>query len=408
MTKFSIGGNSGKKLVAEELDDLKDDYEEEEERTSASKKNSNNDDKTKIIKMMILLLAIVIGGILLLFFVTSLSSGNKTYEEIEEIMVVAAKSYFKEHPENLPKRDGGTQTVDISVLVAEEKMKDLSKYTDSLCTGTVKVEKSGSEYLYVPKLNCGEYYISEELHKKVRTDSSVVSSGYGLYNKGRNYVFRGENVNNYVQLDNALWRIVKITSSDNLVLVMDEPLQTLIPWDDRYNQETNYNAGINNYQSSRIKEKLNELYTTTDQDITQVFLSDSDKSKLISFNMCIGKRAETETGVEQAVECTEMARDIKVGLLTASDYMNASIDPSCTTASSLNCQNYNYLLTDMNWWTVTACTKDSHCAYMVEANSGLKAANTLMYARIRPVIHLNTNVLYKSGTGTKNDPYTVK
>ena len=124
--------------------------------------------------------------------------------------------------------------------------------------------------------------------------------------------------------------------------------------------------------------------------------------------MCTGKRAETETGVEQAVECTEVARDIKVGLLTAADYMNASIDPSCTTASSLNCQNYNYLLTDMNWWTVTACTKDSHCAYMVEGNSGLKATNTLMYARVRPVIYLNTNVLYKSGTGTQSDPYTVK
>lgn len=406
MTKFSVGSNKGKELVAEELDELEDDYEEET--SSSSSSSNNNDEKKKMIKMMVILIAIVIGGILLLMFITSLGGGSKSYEEIEEIMVSAAESYFADHPENLPKKDGGTQTVDVSVLVAEERMKDLSKYTDSICTGTVKVEKSGSTYLYVPKLNCGEYYVSQELHDKVRDDNDIVSSGYGLYNKGGNYVFRGENVNNYVQLDNALWRIIKITSSDNLVLVLDEPLGTLIPWDDRYNQETSYNAGINNYSSSRIKEKLEELYTTTDEDITSVFLSDSDKSKLVSFNMCTGKRAEDETGVEQAVECTEVVRDQKVGLLTAADYMNASIDTSCTTAASLNCQNYNYLITDTNWWLVTASPKNTYSAYMVEANSGLKVSNTLMYARLRPVIYLNTNVLYKSGTGTQSDPYTVK
>ena len=406
MTNFSVGSNKGKELVAEELDETEDEYEEESKPSSSS--SNNNDDKKKMIKMMAMLLGIVIVGMLLLFFVTSLTGGSKTYEEIEDIMVSAAKSYFEDHPDNLPKKDGGTQTVDVSILVAEEKMKDLSKYTDAICTGTVKVEKSGSTYLYVPNLNCGESYASQELHEKVRDDNDIVSSGYGLYNKGGNYVFRGENVNNYVQLDNALWRIVKITSSDNVVLVMDEPLGTLLPWDDRYNQETSYNAGINNYSSSRIKEKLEELYSTADEDVTSTFLSDSDKAKLVSFNMCIGKRGEEETGVEQAVECTEVVRDQKVGLLTAADYMNASIDTSCTTASSLNCQNYNYLLTDTSWWLVTASPKNTYSAYMVEANSGLKVSNTLMYARLRPVIHLNSNVLYKSGSGTAEDPYIVK
>lgn len=404
---FNIGGNKTKEIVTEELVENDEDLEELTENTSSSN-NNDNYEKKRLIRMMGLILGVVIVFIILLFFITSLFGGKKTYEEIEEIMSDAAESYFTDHQENLPKKDGVSQTVDVSVLAAEGYMKDLTKYTNAACTGSVKVVKSGSSYLYTPNLNCGEAYLSQELYEKVRQDNSIVASGYGLYNKDGNYVFRGEKVNNYVQLDSALWRIVKITSGNNLVLVMDEPLGNLVPWDDRYNQEINYNAGINNYSSSRIKEKLDELYKTTDEDVITRFLSDKDKSKVVGFNLCTGKRGIEETGTEQAVECREVLKDQKVGLLTAADYMNASIDTNCTSPSNASCQNYNYLITDTSWWLVTAATARSYDTYLVEANNGIKVTNTNMYARLRPVIHLNTNVLYKSGSGTEEDPYIVK
>ena len=253
--------------------------------------------------------------------ITNMSYGNLSAEDIEEIMISAAESYFQNHEESLPKKEGGTQTVDVAVLAAEGYMKELSKYTDAACSGSVKVEKAGGTYLYIPNLNCGDSYASQRLVEKVRSDNQVVSSGYGLYHKNGNYVFRGETVNNYVQLDNALWRIVKIVSGDEIVLVKDEPLGTLVPWDDRYNEVANYNAGINNFQSSRIKESLLELYTTKDETIIKSLLSNKDKSKMVGFNQCIGKRATNETGAEQAVECKEVAKDQKIGLLTAADYM---------------------------------------------------------------------------------------
>ena len=73
------------------------------------------------------------------------------------------------------------------------------------------------------------------------------------------------------------------------------------------------------------------------------FLSDNDKAKTTTFNQCAGARGVKETGVEQAVECRTVEQNQKVGLLTAADYMNASIDNGCSTAASKNCQNYNYL-----------------------------------------------------------------
>lgn len=412
---FNVDKNTGKEIVAEELDEFEedDDYELDDNSSNESSSNkssgpSSEQRKAKLIKMMFSVIVIVILVVLLIVFVTSISGGKKSYEEIEQIMTNAAESYFKDHPENLPKKDGGTQVVEVSVLVAEGKMKELTKYTDAMCSGSVKVQKTGTTYSYIPKLDCGESYSTEALYKVVKNDNKVVSTGYGLYNKDGSLVFRGEQVNNYVQLDSALWRIVKINSANELVLVMAEPLSTLVPWDDRYNQEANYNAGINNYSSSRIKEKLLELYNTTDEKITNILLSDKDKSKIVSHNSCIAKRALTQTGAEQAVECKEVIREQKLSLLTAADFMNASVDANCTNPSSLTCQNYNYLITDNSWWLATAVANSSSETYMVEANSGLAVKKGMMYARIRPVVHLNSEVMYKGGSGTEEDPYLVK
>ena len=410
---FNVDKNNGKEIVTEELDETEDeDFELESSSDNSSSSQSsgskNDTGKEKLIKMMFMAIVVIAIGVLLIIFITSLFGGKKTYEEIEEIMATAAESYFGDHPESLPKKDGGTQVVEVSVLISEGKMKDLSKYTDSVCTGSVKVQKTGSNYIYVPKLDCGEAYSTKELYKVVRDDNRIVSSGYGLYNKDGNFVFRGEQVNNYVKLDNALWRIVKLNSSNNLVLVMDEPLSTLVPWDDRYNQETNYNAGINNFSSSLIKEKLIELYNTEAEDVTEILLSDKDKGRIVPHNLCIGKRGLTQAGAEQAVECKEVIRDQKLSILTAADFMNASVDANCTNPSSLTCQNYNYLITDNAWWLATSVTGSSTDAYMVEANSGLMAKKAMMYARIRPVVYLNSEVMYKSGSGTAEDPYLVK
>ena len=406
---FSVGGNNGKKIVTEEeYDEIEELEEKEEEETSSSSKSSGSSDMKKITRIMGLVILGFVGLLLIIFLLSLVTGGNKSYEDIENIMISAAESYFNDHQESLPKKEGGTQTVDAAVLVAGGYMKELSKYTDSACSGSVKVEKAGGTYLYIPNLDCGDSYASENLAAKIKQDNPVVSTGYGLYHKNGNYVFRGELVNNYVQLDNALWRIVKIVSGDEVVLVKDEPLGTLVPWDDRYNEVANYNAGINNFASSRIKESLLELYTTKDETITKSLLSNKDKSKMVGFNQCIGKRATTETGAEQAVECKEVAKDQKIGLLTAADYMAASIDAKCTSPSNATCQNYNYLITDVSWWLATSTTTSTYHTYIIDANSGIKETNSNMYARIRPVIHLNTNVLYKSGNGTKDEPYITK
>lgn len=401
---FKLDNKDEKEIVIDEYEEYENVENDEIEEIRTSSNSSNNDEKKKLVKLLTLLLGVVIVFIIVMFLLTSCTGGNKSYEEIEQIMAEAAEEYFSDHTDKLPKKDGGTQTIDVSVLAADGYMSPLSKYNNEECTGTVKVQKTGSSYAYIPNLNCGATYTSAELTDQVKSDNKVVSTGYGLYNKNGNYVFRGETVNNYVQLETSLWRIVKITSSGNAVLLLDEPLPMTAPYDNRYNNASNYKSGINTYSTSRLKEMLLEQYNKEES-----FLSENDKLKTITYNLCAGARGATETGVEQAIECKNTIKDQYVGLLTAADYMNASVDAGCTTATSKNCQNYNWLNgPKTEWWTATPSTTNTYTAYMISNSNGIKEAETYNYAAIRPVIYLNSGALYKGGTGTQLDPYLVK
>ena len=217
------------------MEEEKDEYELED----VEEVSSDDIIKLKMFKFMGFIVIGVIILLLILFIASKFSVQKKyTYSDVESIMKNAAISYFKDFPESLPSEDGNIVEIDSSNLIAEGKMKDFSQYIPDgdTCKGSVLVEKINSEYLYTPYLSCGDNYITVELYKKVVSDNSVVTSGYGLYSVGGGYVFRGETVNNYVKLGNSLWRIVKITSNNNLVLISSDGLPYSKPWDNRYNE----------------------------------------------------------------------------------------------------------------------------------------------------------------------------
>ena len=405
--------NMVKKPKKDEDLDFEDEEVEEIEDDSDSETKSNNNNES-LRNRMFLLMGIILGGMILLLVILYVASlfSNKTYEyrDIENIMIKAAKEYFADNKNYLPTDDGNTVEVDVSNLVAGNYMKNLSEYTkeEVTCSGTVQVTYSSKEYLYTPYLNCGDQYLTTEFYSKVLSDESVVSSGYGLYSNNGSYVYRGENVNNYVKLDNSLWRIVKINSNNNVVLINAEGLEYTQPWDDRYNQNKLYAAGINTYSASRVKEFLDRIYTKPEKKSGEDILSNSDKAKLVSYTLCTGKKAGTSSDFTNSEECQEHLANQKMGLLTASDYVYASIDPNCSNITSKSCQNYNYLAIDDDWWLATANSADNSSAYRVDRTGVIKSDSASNYAIIRPVIYLNSNVLYKSGNGTEKHPYKVR
>ena len=401
-------------LVTRPVKKDEDDEEElTEEEVEVEVKKKDNDNAAK--RRMILFMGIIVGVtilLLIILFIASLAKGSSySYTEIEKIMKDAAVSYFKDYPEYLPATEGGVVEVDSSNLVAAGKMKDLSEYTKSgvSCTGSVQVEKAGSEYLYSPILDCGTSYSTTSIAEKVKAQNSVVTEGYGLYDAGNGtYVFRGEVVNNYVKLDNSLWRIVKITSNGNLVLVNQTGSGLSQPWDDRYNEARRYESGINNFGTSRMKEYLQKIYTNPNEEDREDFLSKSDKSKIVAHSACIGKRTISSVSSDNSIECSQLYENQKYSLLTLSDFMMASIDPNCKTAETKSCKNYNYLVVQSNWWLITGNSDNDSTVFMVDRNGLVSINNASSYGTVRPVIYLNSNVKYKSGNGSEEKPYIVR
>ena len=398
-------------LVKKSDNDEEKDLVEEEDDDDGSKSHGvlDGDAKKKMIRFMI----ITVGVILLLIIILNLFASfgrSYSYDQIESIMEKAARSYFSDYPTSLPSNDGGVVEVDSANLVAAGKMKDLSSYTkkDVVCTGNVRVEKSGNEYLYLPFLNCGDSYVSLELYKKVLEDNSTVTSGYGLYSSKNGYVFKGELVNNYVQLDNSMWRIVKINSNNEVVMILNNTVWSTHPWDNRYNEEKSFSSGHNEYSTSRIKEYLEKIYTNPDKKNKEEILSAHDKARLASMDLCIGKRGKESTYKDNTEECKKKYQNQKLGLLTVSDFLNASVDPSCKSILTKSCKNYNYLVLNSSWWLLTAFSENSYNVYVVNDSGVVTISNASSFSRVRPVIALGNFVKYKEGKGTLEEPYLIK
>ncbi len=405
---MSFNFNVGKINPAKEKD-KEEPKEEETEEYDDAPGIDKNELKLRLIKLAALI-GVAVGVLLLLLFIISLFSKKVyKYEEIETIMQKAAISYFKSYPDSLPTNEKQTAQISAATLASTGKMKALSEYTKKgvVCDGKVEIIKRGSEYIYTPYLTCGDDYKTEKLSSLIAS-SEVVKEGYGLYKVDDSYVYRGELVNNYVLINERLWRIVKLDSNDNTVLVLDGKYSSRVPWDNRYNSELKQNAGNNGFSASRIKESLEAIYNGDILENKKELLDSNTKAHMVDFDLCVGKRALNDSTHNNSTECSSVEKDVKIGLLTVSDYLSASIDSNCTVTNSKACQNYNYLNNRTDFWLATAQSNTSSQVYLVNTGGVVKESTASAYCNARAVIHLNSNTLVKGGTGTEKDPYIIK
>ena len=403
MSKFNI---------EKRTDDSDDIFDDDEDDVKESKSSGNSDFlRKRMVRFMLIVIFVMVFLLLVLYLLSISTKHSYTYREVENIMKEAAVAYFKEYPEHLPLEEGNIVEIDSSNLANAGKMKPLTEYVgeDKTCSGVVQVEKSGTNYLYVPYLNCGDDYVTLELYRKVSANETIVTSGYGLYQTNGSYVFRGEVVNNFVKLGESMWRIVKITSNNTMYLISYEGVHFSQPWDDRYNQERLYESGKNGYSASRVREFLDRIYENPSEDNGEKLLSKKDKTRILAYSLCTGKRSPKSEKNDNTEECAETLKNQKYGLLTLSDYLYASVDPNCKSASTKSCKNYNYLVyKNSNWWLATANNENSSTVFQVGRNGAVTAETASNYAVVRPVILLNSKILYKKGEGTLEKPYTVR
>lgn len=360
-------------------------------------------------KKILIVSGIIVGVIVFIIIALKLFNSmfaGTSYSKIESTMVSAARKYYEKNPKMLPQMSGGVVNISSTNLTSNGHMKDLNEYTKKIdgslsCTGSVSVTNIEGQYRYTPSLNCGDKYKTTTLVGYVRDHEPLVITGQGLYELNGGYVFRGDAPNNYVRFANHLWYITKIYDDYAYLMLADRANYRSV-WDDRYNVERGSNTGINDYQVSRMRTYLENLYNSE-----ELFTS-SDKMLLTPYTLQVGNRALSQTANDGSIEGSVTIENSYIGILPAYDYINASIDTSCVSTESNSCTNYNYMsYFDFAWWLSTGNSESTHQAYKVNLGT-LDFGMANQDSRVLPVVRLVKDALYVSGDGTKDNPYVIK
>ena len=372
---------------------------------------------------------IILGVAILMIVIFAIAAGPKgeqvvsgaKYGELETKLQNAAIKYINKNKKLLPSSVDEVTKIKLSTLQSNNYIGKLVSVDNkgTTCDGYVditKISDDKEDYRYTPFISCGKYYTTKTIGDYVidletKDGTYNRTSDAGLYKIGNEYVFRGENVNNYIVLDSRLYRIIKVDSEKSLQLISVEGTENTYTWDDRYNVDKQREDGINIFAKSRLYDTLGILYDSSNVEDGEEFFTANEKNYIISHDYCIGKRSLNDTNIYSGAECKE-TMELKVGLITISEYARTSIDPNCASVFDKSCANYNYFnalgkRSSYSFVTLTGVLDNTYEYYRVryeEVTPTRAAVSNQLY----PVIYINSKTIYSSGTGTVTDPYVVR
>ena len=228
---------------------------------------------------------------------------------------------------------------------------------------------------------------------------------------GQTYYFRGSVDNNYVKMNNLMFRIVRINGDGSVRLVLDNTLEDNSYYLRRINKTNEY---LNNmiFDNSDIKKVLDEWYNTN--------LLSAD-NYIASSNFCYDNAFYLQNESEYftnsydriyvsnaaSLNCQEGIYVGKVGLLSIDEVIYAG-------ASKDDTNNSYYLYNPSilnNWWTMSSSKVNAQSNnvnnYLITSGGGIDLEGKLNSSYgIRPVISLDKSVKV-SGMGTLENPYEI-
>ena len=169
----------------------------------------------------------------------------------------------------------------------------------------------------------------------------------GLYELENEYVFRGNEVKNFVKYEGKNWRILSIDKNDYSMKLISTTIDSSMLSSDL----------VSDFTKTTLQNTLSENV--------------SEYNKIID-NWDNGVVAEKDSSVTNLKNIISNSSIIsKVGLLSLYDYTIASTDSSCeNNFRSINCKNNNYIATMFNgksFWTMN--TNGSKFWYINSSNT---------------------------------------
>lgn len=368
-----------------------------------------------------IILGILIFVIIIISVLSSLGGGSSSggvtasgYEQLENKVQSAAKKYLNDNRELLPKTTNRNTTIKLETLQKNDYIGTVYSVDDDnvTCTGYVEVAKTSEDkkdYKIYPYLSCGRYYKTMSIADYIKENDTEIIEGVGLYKSGNDWVYKGEKPKNYLSIDGKIYRILSVLEDGKLKVISAQATKNTYMWDDRFNSDVNKYYGINNFQKSRMKDTLVEIYNKKIEDYNDAFFSDIEKEYIIDHEFCVGKIAfDTKLSELKSKECSETAT-LKVGLINASDYVNASADTNCNALTNKQCNNYNYLYSFNNktFALINSYSGNSY-SYLAFSSGDIITKKANSKSKLYPTFYLSEKNLYKSGDGTKENPYILR
>ena len=175
-------------------------------------------------------------------------------------------------------------------------------------------------------------------------------------------------------------------------------------WDKRYNVNQSNVTGYNTFDDSFIAEKLEELYNGN-----KLFTAEQ-KTKMSPRKLCVSPRSLTDNTKDGSTECSKLStKEYYIGGLTPYEYMRISLDDDCKTVKDGACRNFNFISDNVqsSEWTLTPTVDNDYKVYSFDGRVFYETkASTMKY--VYAIIDLNELSFYKSGDGSKDNPYRIK
>lgn len=218
--------------------------------------------------------------------------------------------------------------------------------------------------------------------------------------QGDVYYFKGNVQNNYMELANHLWRIVKINEDGTVKLVLDSTTENMVAMFENELEE-------NSFFDTSVYNSLEEWY--------EMNLKDND-SFISSTKYCYddGVLFEEESSFTYlpsvrlfddklpSYTCNGTQITSKIALMTGDEVMIASSNEK---ESYLNNNDLQ-----AGWWTMTPSKREGKETFYISINQDgtlQKSTSGNKKLFIKPVITLNRKVKV-IGDGTKKNPYQIE
>ncbi len=198
-------------------------------------------------------------------------------------------------------------------------------------------------------------------------NSSIVTSGDGLYHIGGSYIYKGKVKNNYILFNGLTYRILKINYGSTVEIILDNEIN-----------EFSYSDTLVSYDKSSINTYLNK-----------VFIKNVNKDLMEKSSVCLDRVNDIKSINDK---CQKAYSDLYIKTLDINTYLNTLNNNE----TYLNENNKDIWLSNIN---------DSMVWYISGSNISTSQASDTH--KIKPIVTLNMDTELISGKGTKDDPYRI-